>query len=74
MIRSLFHERLGDGVYRQKWWLELGTGPTITIVDIGARLIVGRRPYSQTSMLFFDQAGLMAGIGLQGTKITKVEK
>jgi len=54
---------------------ELGTGPTITIVDIGAAASLSTTTLqSDINAFFFDQAGLMAGIGLQGTKITKVEK
>ena len=54
---------------------ELGTGPTITIVDIGAAASLSTSTLqSDINAFFFDQKGLMAGIGLQGTKVTKIEK
>ena len=54
---------------------ELGTGPTITIVDIGAAASLSTTTLqSDINAFFFDQKGLMAGIGLQGTKVTKIEK
>ncbi len=54
---------------------EIGTGPSIVVMDVGAA-----RSFSTTTLqseiyaFFFDQKGLMAGIGLQGTKITKINK
>jgi len=54
---------------------EIGVGPSIVVVDVGAAT-------SQTTTtlqadiyaFFFDQKGLMGGLGLQGTKITRMEK
>ncbi len=57
---------------RSDGW-EVGTAPSIVMVDKGAA--VG---FSSSSLkediyvFFFDQKGLMAGLGLQGTKITKI--
>jgi len=59
---------------RSDGW-ELGVGPNITVIDVGAA-----KSFSTTTMksdiyaFFFDQKGLMAGLGLQGTKITKISK
>jgi lipid-binding SYLF domain-containing protein len=54
---------------------ELGTGPTITVVDIGAASSLSTTTLqSDINAFFFDQKGLMAGLGLQGTKVTKIEK
>lgn len=54
---------------------ELGTGPSIVVVDKGAaKSLSTTTAKSDVYAFFFDQKGLMAGIGLQGTKITKVEK
>lgn len=54
---------------------EIGVGPTITIVDTGiassATTTTGR---AEIYAFFFDQKGLMAGLGLQGTKITRITK
>ena len=52
---------------------EIGVGPTITIVDIGAAGSATTTTLkSEIYAFFFDQKGLMAGIGLQGTKISKI--
>jgi len=54
---------------------ELGVGPTITVLDAGASgsfsTTTGK---SDVYAFFFDQKGLMAGLGLQGTKISRIEK
>lgn len=59
---------------RSDGW-ELGVGPTIVVVDIGAaKAITTTTAHSQIYAFFIDQKGLMAGIGLQGTKVTKIDK
>ena len=54
---------------------ELGTGPSIVVVDTGAAKSMST-PTLQAEIyaFFFDQKGLMGGLGLQGTKITRIEK
>jgi lipid-binding SYLF domain-containing protein len=59
---------------RSDGW-ELGTGPSIVIVDVGAATgISTTSAQSDVYAYFFDQKGLMAGLGLQGTKVTKISK
>ncbi len=54
---------------------EIGTGPSIVIVDVGAAgSLTTTTAQSEIYAFFFSQKGLMAGIGLQGTKITKINK
>ena len=54
---------------------EIGVGPTIVVVDAGAAASLrSTTPQSDIYAFFFDQKGLMAGLGLQGTKITKLDK
>jgi lipid-binding SYLF domain-containing protein len=54
---------------------ELGSGPSIVVVDAGfARSLSTTTAKSDIYAFFFDQKGLMAGIGIQGSKITKIEK
>ncbi|SPD75602.1 Twin-arginine translocation pathway signal [uncultured Desulfobacterium sp.] len=54
---------------------EIGVGPTIVVIDTGASASATTTTLqSEIYAFFFDQKGLMAGIGLQGTKITKIEK
>jgi lipid-binding SYLF domain-containing protein len=54
---------------------EIGVGPSIVVVDEGiAKSLTTTTAKSDIYAFFFDQKGLMAGIGLQGTKITKLKK
>jgi lipid-binding SYLF domain-containing protein len=54
---------------------EIGTGPSIVVMDIGgAKSLSTTTLQSEIYAFFFDQKGLMAGIGLQGTKISKINK
>ncbi len=54
---------------------EIGSGPSIVIVDEGmAKSLTTTTAKSNVYAFFFDQKGLMAGLGLQGTKITKIKK
>lgn len=54
---------------------EIGVGPTIVVVDVGAaKSMTTTTAQSDIYAFFFDQKGLMGGLGLQGTKITRIEK
>jgi lipid-binding SYLF domain-containing protein len=54
---------------------EIGTGPSITVVEAGAATsFTTTTLQSEIYAFFFSQKGLMGGIGLQGTKITKIKK
>jgi len=59
---------------RSDGW-ELGTGPSIVVVDKGAAGgISTTTARSDVYAFVFSQKGLMAGLGLQGTKITRISK
>ena len=52
---------------------ELGSAPSIVVVDEGmASSITTTTMNKSTYAFFFNQRGLMGGIGLQGTKITRI--
>ena len=54
---------------------ELGVGPSIVVVDAGMANTLSTSTLKSDIYAFtFGQTGLMAGLGLQGTKITKVKK
>jgi lipid-binding SYLF domain-containing protein len=54
---------------------ELGTGPSIVVVDEGmAGSLTTTTAQSDIYSFFFDQKGLMGGLGLQGTKITRMKE
>ena len=50
-----------------------GTGPTSVVMDKGASAgFTTSSAKEDIYVFFFDQSGLMAGLGLQGTKISKI--
>ncbi len=52
---------------------EIGTGPSVVVVDKGlASALTTTSAKDDVYAFFFDQEGLMLGLGLQGTKITKI--
>ncbi len=54
---------------------EIGVGPTVVVVDEGMAKSLTTTTLSEDIYAFiFGQKGLMAGIGLHGNKITRVEK
>jgi lipid-binding SYLF domain-containing protein len=54
---------------------ELGTGPSIAVLDTGAATaFTSTTLQSDMYAIFFDQKGLMAGLGIQGSKISKINK
>ena len=59
---------------QSKGW-EIGVGPNIVVVDSGAAKNMSSLTAKADIYAFiFNQKGLMAGLGLQGSKITKLEK
>lgn len=55
-----------------KGW-ELGVGPNIVVMDEGkATAFTTTTMKDEIYAFFFDQEGLMAGLGIQGSKITKI--
>ena len=54
---------------------ELGVGPSIVVVDAGMGKSITSTTITQDVYAFiFSQKGLMAGIGIQGSKITRISK
>ena len=54
---------------------EIGAGPSVVVVDEGlAATLSTTTAKSDVYAFVFGQKGLMAGIGLQGTKISKIDK
>jgi lipid-binding SYLF domain-containing protein len=52
---------------------EIGVGPSIVVVDAGVGKTLTSTTITQDVYAFiFDQKGLMAGVGIQGSKITKI--
>jgi len=53
---------------------ELGVGPSIVVMDKGmGKSLTTTTGRSDVYAFIFDQEGLMAGLGLQGSKITRIQ-
>jgi len=53
--------------------LEIGTGPSLVLVDSGMAKSLSTSTLQDDIYAFiFDQEGLMAGVGLKGSKISKI--
>jgi len=67
------NQRALDWINQTRGW-EIGTGPSVVIVDKGmARTFSTDTLHSGIFAFTFDQQGLMAGLGLQGTKIMRLD-
>jgi len=61
-----------EHIEKSSGW-EIGVGPSITIVDEGlAKSLTTTTAKKDIYAFFFDQKGLMAGLGLQGSKISRI--
>ena len=67
----LMNQNAVNWVNNTRGW-EIGTGPNVVIVDKGmARSFSSDTLHSGIYAFTFDQQGLMAGLGLQGSKIMR---
>src|SRR6266481_8689632 len=67
------NQRALDWIHQTRGW-EIGTGPSVVIVDKGmARTFSTATLHSGIYAFIFDQQGLMAGLGLQGSKIMRID-
>jgi lipid-binding SYLF domain-containing protein len=54
---------------------EIGVGPSIVVVDEGmGKSITSNTVTSDVYAFIFSQKGLMGGMGIQGSKITRIDK
>jgi lipid-binding SYLF domain-containing protein len=61
-----------DYLNKSDGW-QLGSGPSVVLVDKGAAASMTTTTLTQDVYAFaFGQSGLMAGLGLEGSKITKI--
>jgi lipid-binding SYLF domain-containing protein len=69
----LMNQKAVDWVNNTRGW-SIGTGPSVVVVDKGmARSFTTDTLHSGIYALTFDQQGLMAGVGLQGSKIMRID-
>ncbi|HEX6114458.1 MAG TPA: YSC84-related protein [Geminicoccaceae bacterium] len=63
-----------DYLVRSSGW-EVGVGPSIVVLDAGAaRTLTTTTAKSDIYAFIFSQRGLMAGLGLQGSKISRIDR
>ncbi len=68
----LMTEEALDYVDRTDGW-ELGVGPTVVVVNAGVAENISTSTERGDAFAFiFDQQGLMAGVSIEGTKITRI--
>jgi lipid-binding SYLF domain-containing protein len=61
-------------VTETKGW-EIGVGPTVVVVDEGVAKNLSSSTLKDDAYAFiFDQQGLMAGISIEGTKISLIKR
>ncbi len=54
---------------------ELGVGPSIVVIDSGMAISqTTTTTQAEIYAFFFNQQGLMGGLGIQGTKISRIER
>lgn len=69
----LMNQQAVNWVNNTHGW-EIGSGPSVVIVDKGvARSFTTDTLHSGIYAFTFDQQGLMAGLGLQGSKIMRID-
>ena len=69
----LMTEKAMQYVNETRGW-EMGVGPTVVVVNEGVAKNLSSSTLKEDAYAFiFDQQGLMAGVSLEGTKITKVK-
>jgi len=67
------NQKAVDWINNTRGW-EIGTGPSVVIVDKGmAHTFTTDTMHSGIYAFTFDQRGLMAGLGIQGSKITRID-
>ncbi|MCE5993889.1 lipid-binding SYLF domain-containing protein [Pseudomonas sp. KCA11] len=70
----LMTENAVQYVSNSKGW-EIGVGPTVVLVDEGVAKNLSTSTLKNDAYAFvFDQQGLMAGVSIEGTKISRIKR
>ena len=70
----LMSDKAVDFLRKTKGW-EVGVGPTVVVVDEGVAKNLSSTTVKHDAYAFiFDQQGLMAGISIEGTKISLIKR
>ena len=69
----LMNQKAVDYLNRSEGW-EIGVGPTVVIVNEGVAKNLSTTTLKDDAYAFiFDQKGLMAGVSIEGTKVSKIK-
>lgn len=70
----LMNDEAVDYIRKTDGW-EVGVGPTVVVVDEGAAKNLSTTTLQDDAYAFvFNQQGLMAGVSIEGSKITKIDR
>jgi lipid-binding SYLF domain-containing protein len=70
----LMNDKAVKYIHKTQGW-EIGVGPTVVVVDTGAAKNLSSSTLKDDAYAFiFDQQGLMAGVSIEGTKISHIKK
>jgi lipid-binding SYLF domain-containing protein len=70
----LMNDKALDYIHKTEGW-EIGVGPTVVIVNEGAAKNLSSTTLKDDAYAFiFDQKGLMAGVSIEGTKISRIKR
>ena len=70
----LMNDKAVQYLDRSDGW-EIGVGPTVVIVDAGAAKNLSTSTLKDDAYAFiFSQQGLMAGVSIEGTKISRIKR
>jgi lipid-binding SYLF domain-containing protein len=73
-VMFLMNGKAVDYINKSDGW-EIGVGPTVVIVNEGVAKNLSTSTLKDDAYAFiFDQEGLMAGISIEGTKISKIKR
>jgi lipid-binding SYLF domain-containing protein len=70
----LMNQKAVDYVHDTQGW-EIGVGPTVVVVDTGVARNLSTSTLKDDAYAFiFDQKGLMAGVSIEGSKISRIKE
>lgn len=70
----LMNDKAVDYLNKSQGW-EIGVGPTVVVVNEGVAKNLSTTTLKDDSYAFiFDQKGLMAGVSIEGTKISHIKR
>jgi lipid-binding SYLF domain-containing protein len=68
------NNRAVDYIHKTQGW-EIGVGPTVVVVNEGVAKNLSSTTLKDDAYAFiFDQKGLMAGVSIEGTKISRIKR